>query len=53
MFKTLIKTGFSILPPADARRLALSVRAASRREAMPLAKPLVEKALRCAIVPPT
>ena len=32
--------------PVGVRILALSVGAASRREAMPLAQPLVEKALR-------
>ncbi|MEH2462473.1 hypothetical protein [Nostoc sp.] len=38
--------------PEGVRGLALSVGAASLRVAMPLVQPLVEKALRCAIVNP-
>ncbi|MFN6483629.1 MAG: hypothetical protein RMY33_001795 [Nostoc sp. DedQUE03] len=60
-----IKWTQTLFPPIDAlcetlrvacfsegvRGLALTVRAASRREAMPKALPLAEKALRYAILP--
>ncbi|MEH2250355.1 hypothetical protein [Nostoc sp.] len=45
LYETLLLAYFF----AGVHGFALSVRVVSRREAMPLAQPLVEKALRCAI----